>query len=255
MKSRFEFLDGPRPIAFAHRGHHRPEGPDENTLDAFDAAIRLGYRYLETDVHLSRDGVVVAFHDDVLDRVTDLTGAISDRSLAEIRSARTRHGGSIPTLAEVFEEFPDARVNIDPKHDEVLEALVEVIRRHRAVDRVCIAAFSDDRIARARALLGPRLCTSLGPREIARLLAASRMGGRPRFVAGAVQVPVRHRGVEIVTPRFVDRAHAVGLQVHVWTIDHPAEMHRLLDLCVDGIMTDRAEVLRAVLEERGVWAG
>lgn len=224
-------------------------------MDAFAAAVELGYGYLETDVHLTRDGAVVAFHDDHLDRVTDLTGAIAERTLTDIRAARTRHGGRIPTLEEVLEEFPEARFNIDPKHDEVLEPLVAVIRRQRAIDRICVAAFSDERIARARALLGPRLCTSLGPRGIARLVASSRGLGRPRPSAGAVQVPLRHRGVEIVTAGFVTRSHEMGLQVHVWTIDDPTEMHRLLDLGVDGIMTDRAEVLREVLESRGQWAG
>ena len=251
------YLDHPRPLAIAHRGG--TESGPENSVAAFRAASELGYRYLETDVHLTSDGVLVAFHDDALDRVTDATGLIAQLPASEV--ARARIGGTepIPTLDELLEAFPETRFNIDPKSDHAVVALVATLRRHRALDRVCLGAFSDERLRRLRALAGPELCTAAGPREITSVVASVRAGRagaaltRRRTPFSCLQVPVRHRGVEIVTAPLVRAAHRRGLQVHVWTIDEPAEMHRLLDLGVDGIMTDRPSVLRSVLEERGSW--
>ena len=243
-------------MAFAHRGGD--EVAPENTLRAFRAAVDLGFRYLETDVHLTRDGALVSFHDANLDRVTDHSGPIEDLSLAEVRKVRIAGTDPVPTFDELLEEFPDVRFNIDPKADASVVALAHALRRHGALHRVCVGAFSDDRLARLRSLLGDALCTAASPGEIARLLAASRVPGvrnrsaRPPY--RCVQVPVRHRNVEVVTGAFVDAAHARGCLVHVWTIDEPTEMHRLLDLGVDGIMTDRPSVLRGVLEARGAWA-
>lgn len=252
MASRHPFLDHPGPLAFAHRGAHGG-GIPENTMRAFQQAVDLGYRYLETDAHLTSDGVLVAFHDDHLDRVTDRSGAIAELPWATVRAATVGDSDQIPTLSDLLEAFPDACFNIDPKHDAALEPVVELIRAHKAFDRVCLTAFSDERIARARSLVGSRLCTGLGPREIARLVAAARRVGWMRTTGHAAQVPISHRNVTIVTRRFVSAAHRRGIEVHVWTIDDPAEMHRLLDLGVDGLMTDRAETLRDVLVERGEW--
>ena len=249
------FLVDDRPLAIAHRGG--VESAPENTRRAFAAAVDLGFHHLETDVHLSADGVLVAFHDDRLDRITDHQGLITELTAAEISRARIDGTDPIPTLDELLEAFPHVRFNIDPKHDDAVVALAQTLRRHDALDRVCIGAFSDERLERLRRLLGPRLCTSAGPREIARLSAASRLPGRGRPVVEAyqcLQLPVRHRHVELVTAELVGTAHARGLQVHVWTINDPPEMHRLLDMGVDGLMTDRPSVLRDVLVERGTWS-
>lgn len=247
------FLDWPVPLAFAHRGAHHPDGPGENTMAAFEAAIALGYRYIETDVHATADGVVVAFHDGHLDRLTDRSGAIGDLPWSEVASARVNGGGGVPLLEDILASWPDARVNIDPKHDAVVEPLIDLIHRTGSIDRVCIGSFSDRRIARMQQALGPQLCTSMGPRQVARLVATARGLPVGRFTSACVQVPVQARRVPLVTPRFVEAAHRRGLQVHVWTIDDAAEMHRLLDMGVDGIMTDRSDVLKGVLTERGTW--
>lgn len=247
------FLDWPGPLAFAHAGAHTPGGPGENTMAAFEAAVAQGYRYLETDTHATADGVLVAFHDDDLDRLTDRRGVIGDMPYAEIKAALVRERDEIPLLEEVLTAWPDVRVNIDPKHDAAVGPLVELVRRTGAVDRVCIGAFSDRRLARVREALGPRVCTSMGPRQVARLLGASRGLPAGSFSAACAQVPVRRGPVPLVTPRFVAAAHARDLQVHVWTVNDADEMHRLLDMGVDGIMTDRTDVLKAVLEERGQW--
>lgn len=215
--------------------------------------------YLETDVHLSADGVVVATHDEDLGRVSDLDGVIAEMTWADIRTARLGGTEPVPIFDELLEAFPTQKFNIDPKSDAVTEALIETLVRHDALDRACIGAFSDDRLARIRERLGRDVCTSGGPKEIAGLVAAAKVPGsarrkpRSRPAYDCVQVPVRHKGVEIPTRRFLNAAHVRGVQVHVWTIDDPAEMHRLLDLGVDGIMTDRPSVLRGVLESRGTW--
>jgi glycerophosphoryl diester phosphodiesterase len=246
------FLDHPGPLAFAHQGG-ASEMP-ENTLSAFQHAVDLGYRYVETDVHATADGVLVAFHDDRLDRVTDRTGVIGALPYDEVRRARVDGREPIPLLEDLLTTWPDLRVNIDPKHDAAVAPLAEVILRTGAVDRVCVGAFSDRRIARVRELVGPRLCTSMGPRQVAALMAAARgMPGAGRVRAPCAQVPTRQGRIPLVTDRFVAAAHRFGVQVHVWTIDDPAEMERLLDLGVDGIMTDRPRALRDVLERRGQW--
>ena len=260
------FLDHPTPLAIAHRGG--AEDQPENTMPAFAAAVALGYRHLETDAHVSSDGVVFAFHDDVLDRVTASSGVLSATSAAVIAAADAAHmfapgegfplrgrGVRIPTMEEVLTAWPDVFVNIDTKSDAVVAPLVRLLQRLGAVDRVCVGSFSDARIARVRALCDGAVCTSMGPHALTRAWFASRAGRMPVQGADCVQVPPRRGRVQVVDRRFVASAHRAGLQVHVWTIDEAAEMHRLLDLGVDGVMTDRPRLLRDVLTRRGQWHG
>jgi len=245
------YLDHPGPLAFAHRGG--AEEYPENSLAAFAHAVSLGYRYLETDVHLTADGVILAFHDDSLDRVTDRSGVISECTAAEVAQARISGVEHIPTLDELFDTFPETCINIDPKDDRVIGPLVETIERHEALNRICIGSFSGRRLTQCRRLLGPGLCTSAGPLDTARFRLAS-LGLAPTPTGiNCLQVPVRQSGIPVVDQRFVDHAHQRGLQVHVWTIDEPNDMHRLLDLGVDGLMTDRPSTLRSVLVERDQW--
>lgn len=247
------YLDQRGPLAIAHRGG--TEAAPENTLAAFASAVSVGYRYLETDVHVTSDGVVVAFHDDELDRVTNGVGRIADLRWADVSSALIAGAEPIPTLAELLEAFPEHRFNIDSKSDDVVVPLVAVLQEHDALDRVCLAAFSDERLRRLRALVGPSVCTAASPKEVTSLVLASRtFGSRQRARAyQCLQVPVRHQGVEVVTAAFIDQAHRDGVQVHVWTVNEPDEMNRLLDLGIDGIITDLPTVLREVLASRGAW--
>ncbi len=219
---------------------------------AFRRAVELGYRHLETDVHTTADGVLVAFHDDDLTRTCDHPGRIDQLNWNELATIKVAGAEVIPRLDELFEEFADAAFNIDCKSDAAVDALVAAITRHRALDRVCVAAFSDRRLRRLRRALGPGLLSALGPAEIA---AVRTLGARGRRVitGGAAQVPVRQGPITIVGERFIANCQRLGIAVHVWTIDDPKEMIRLLDLGVDGIMTDRPDVLKAVLIERGAW--
>ena len=249
--ARWPFLDHPGPLAFAHRGG-AGDWP-ENTMPAFEHAVRLGFRYLETDVHATADGVLLAFHDDHLDRVTDRTGEIGALPHREVAAARVDGREPIPLLEDLLSSFPDVRVNIDPKHDASVEPLIEVLRRCDAVDRVCVGSFSDERLRRLRLRLGGDLCTSMGPRAVARLRLDALSGRVHPTGAACVQIPEQVRGVTVTNAAVVRAAHRAGLQVHVWTVDDPDAIGRLLDLGVDGIMTDRPAVLKDVLVDRGQW--
>jgi glycerophosphoryl diester phosphodiesterase len=244
------YLEASGPIAIAHRGG-AGESP-ENTIEAFRAADALGYRYLETDAQLTKDGVVIAFHDSKIDRVSGTSGKISEWSWDDLQEVPIGECGRLSTVSQLLAEFPNSRFNLDAKSDAVLLPLLEVIDHARAFDRVCIGSFSGRRLARARALHGD-LCTSFGPMEVLNLFARSRGIRRPRSSGYAVQAPVTLRGVRVITQRLVDIAHDEGLVVHAWTIDDVDEMNRLLDLGVDGIMTDRPSDLRRVMEQRGIW--
>lgn len=244
------YLDWDGPIAWAHRGG-ASDAP-ENTMTAFEYAVGLGYRYVETDVHVTSDGVLVAFHDDDLSRTCGIPSRISSLPWREVQQARVSGLEPIPLLEDLLGAWPDLRVNIDCKSDAAVDALVSTLRRCAALDRVAVGAFDDRRLRRLRAAFDGGLCTSLGPVGVVSLRLGAPGHGLNRG-AHAAQVPVRQGPVTVVDRRFVERAHARGLHVHVWTIDDADEMRRLLDLGVDGLMTDRPAVLRAVLEERGAW--
>jgi glycerophosphoryl diester phosphodiesterase len=254
VDSSYPFLAGPTPLAFAHRGG--AAYGDENTVAAFDRAVALGYRYLETDVRATADGVVVVFHDDTLDRMLGRGQRVDQLRWADLAAIRAGGEMVVPRLDAVLDAWPRVRFNIDVKSDDAVAPVVDVVQRTAALPRVLLAAFSDARTARLRAALGPRLATSLGRRGVARLWAASRLdGGAARLARGvaAAQVPPRAGRLTVVDRRFVGYAHRLGLQVHVWTIDTPDEMNHLLDLDVDGIMTDHIGVLRDVYAARGHW--
>lgn len=255
--TRTAYLDHPGPIPLAHRGFDL-HGL-ENSMPAFQAAVALGFRYLETDVHATSDGVLLAFHDESLDRVTDRTGMIPHLSWAEVSRARIGGTEPIPQLADMLDAWPHARFNIDIKTSGAIGPLVRVIERARAHERVCITSFSDARRRRALRRLTRPVATSAGQSVTARFRVAAQAGrpdtlvGRAMRDADGLQVPVSFRGIPIVTERTVAAAHAAGRFVHVWTINEPAEMHRLLDLGVDGLVSDRADLLKQVLTERGQW--
>ena len=250
---RHPFLDHPTTLAFAHRGG-AADGT-ENTVSAFRRATEAGYRYLETDVHCTADGALVAFHDSTLDRVTDARGRLAELPWSEVRQARVGGTEPLPLFEDLLEEFPAARWNVDVKAGEAVEPLVDLVRRRNAWDRVCLGSFSETRTARAQRLAGPRLATSLGTRGVLGLrLLSHRLPARLRRTALAAQVPERHAGIRLVDSAFVRAAHRRGLQVHVWTVNDRDRMEALLDLGVDGIMTDHIEMLRTVLQGRGDWA-
>lgn len=255
----FAFLDEPRGVlAFAHRGgsfHPELEGL-ENTLAAFQHAVDLGYRYLETDVHTTRDGVLLAFHDTVLDRVTDHSGEVATMSHADVQAALIGGRETVPTLAGLFDTFPDARFNIDIKSPGAVRPLADFIAARHCEDRVLVGSFSGRHLRAFRRLTRGRVATSAHPLEVLAFLLSP--GGRvadllTRGRVAALQVPHRRGRLRVVSRRLVANAHAAGKHVHVWTVDDPAEMEELLARGVDGLMTDRTDILKDVLSAHGLW--
>ena len=258
MVAKFPFLQYPGPLPFSHAGGGAEHL--ENTWPAFEATVALGYDFLETDAVATKDGVLLTFHDTNLDGLTDKKGSIRDMTYAEVSEARVGGKEPIPRLDEVFARWPQLRINLEPKSDEAVAPLVELIRSTNSLDRVCVGSFNDARIRRMRAELGPDLCTSIGPVPVVWLrLASWSIPWIERLVArtgaGCVQVPVKQWFIPVTDRRFVEECHRLNLQVHVWTIDDPAEIARLLDLGADGIMTNRPTVLKDVLVARNEWHG
>lgn len=241
------------PVRLAHRGS-RVLWP-ENTMTAFQGAVDLGYRYLEIDVHVSRDNRVVVFHDDKLERLTDGVGRVWDRTWDELQALDTAYnfrpdeafplrgtGLTIPLLADLLQTFPEALLNIDLKQAGIEEVVAAEIQRLHAEDRVLIGSFRDWRIREFRRLTQGRVAVSAGPRELAQAVASCRVGLPVRGIADALQIPRR-----IASARLVDSAHKAGKQVHAWTVNDPDQMKALLALGIDGIITDRPDLLNEVV--------
>ena len=241
------FLVGMHPLALAHRGGAAEAL--ENSPTAFQRAVDLGYRWIETDVRATIDGHAVVFHDATMDRTTDASGPLRAKPLNQVRSARLADGHAPLTLVEALQRWPHVHFNVDVKADDAIGPFLRAVAEADAWDRVCAAGFSTSRLAALRTQAGPRLATSMGPSEVTRLVLGV-PGGSP---ACAAQVPHRAGRVPVVTRRFVRRAHRRGLQVHVWTVNDIRQMTALLDLGVDGLITDMPSVLRELLIQRGTW--
>jgi glycerophosphoryl diester phosphodiesterase len=248
------FLDQPGPVAFAHRGGaaHNPE----NSWPAFEHAVSLGYKYLETDAHATADGVLVAFHDHTLDRTTDRAGRIARLPYKEVAAARIDGREPIPLLEDLLAAWPDARFNIDVKEEQAIGPLAKTLARVGAWDKVCVCSFSSRRLKATRQALARPVCMALSPAALAAVRLSRNLAGSGAVLARRLasegmrcaQVPAR-----VATRGFIRRAHALGLQVHVWTVNERTEMTCLLDMGADGIMTDETVLLRDVLAERGEW--
>lgn len=246
---------GRRFIPLAHRGgSFLPANLGiENTIRAFENAVSLGFEYLETDVHSTKDGHLIAFHDEDFERVTDFAGKPGEFLLEEVKELLVGDREPVPTVDELLEHFSDRSFNIDLKDDASTALLAEAVRRHGAQDRVCVGSFSARRLWHFRKLQ-PAVTTSASPLGVARLVA-----GMTHTNGDVYQIPLKYRlptgaMVNLVTPRMISRIHRAGKKVHVWTIDDDSTMHRLIDWGVDGIVTDRPDLLKAVLRVRGMWS-
>ena len=256
----YAYFDEPF-AAYAHRGGalYPPNRHRENTRHAFAQAVDLGYRYLETDVHATADGVLLAFHDSVLDRVTDRTGAVAQLPYAEVARARIAGQDPIPLLSELLTAFPDARFNIDAKSDGAVDLLADAIAEHAAYDRVCVSSFSVARLHRLRRRVGPRVASAASAAGIAVNRFAPWLTWALNSRAPVLQMPItfpyRGRRLQVLTPRLVRAVHRAGKRVQIWTVDDPEMMTTLLQLGVDGIFTDRIDILKDVLVRHGLWTG
>jgi glycerophosphoryl diester phosphodiesterase len=251
-------------LAIAHRGS-RLLWP-ENTMEAFSGAAELGYRHLETDVRLTSDGVLVCFHDRTVDRTTEGHGPAGEFTFDGLKhlDAGYRHrrkdgflfrgkGLSVPSLEEVVTALPHVDLVVDLKEDATVPVLAELAERLGIHDRLTVGSFSDRRLARFRSITGGGVKTSSGPWETVSAWLASRVGRPIKGAFEALQIPVTWYGLPLVDARMVSAAHDQGLEVHVWTVNRASDMVRLLDLGVDGIITDRPDLLKEVLVRRLEW--
>lgn len=244
------YLAGPRPRAISHRG--QTPGNVENTIGAFRAALAAGADILESDVHVTRDGVAVLFHDDTLERLTGDPRAISALSWAQLRTIDLGSGEGVPTLEETLSVFPAARFNLDLKSADSPEAACDVVARLGARDRVLLTSFGEKRRRRALRLL-PGVASSASAARFLWILLAAKLGvtGLVRLLSRgmcAVQIPVSAAGLKTTTPRFIARLHSAGLEVHFWVINDPAQMQGLLLAGADALITDEIAVARRVID-------
>lgn len=246
-----EYLDHPRPLAFAHRGGagHQPE----NSWRAFQYAAQLGYAYLETDTRSTSDGKLIAFHDAELDRVTDRAGQVSRLTWKEVSAARVHGTEEIPLLEDLIGTFPELRFNIDLKDEGTIASLATVLKRTAAWNRVCVASFSGARLLAAQRSLDRPVCLAVTPAAIAAMRFFGLPGQEMARRLGALGARCAQVPRQIATRGFIRRAHGIGLDVHVWTLNTRAEIERALDLGADGVMTDNVVLLRDILAERGQW--
>lgn len=215
----------------------------------------MGYRYIETDVQATSDGTLIIFHDDTLDRTTDGSGTISTLPYSRVREALIGGVEPIMTLEQALDEYPDVCFNVDIKTEKALAPTLDLLARMKCFERICLASFSDNRLARVRRQLGPEVCTSAGPKGVFALKLAAWGAPLPPPAAHCAQVPISEYGVTIVTSGFIKHCNNMGIAVHVWTIDEETEMRRLIKLGINGLISDRPTLLRQVAMEEGVWAG
>ena len=257
------YLQGEHPIRFAHRGS-RKLWP-ENTWYGFDAAVNeLGYRYIETDVQITKDGVVVVFHDDTLERTTNGMGYVADWEWDDLQHLDAAHnfepdgdgrfplrgtGVRVSRLDDTFDRYPDTYFNIDLKAKGTDWGVAEVIARMGRQDSVLVGSFSDLRLSRFRRITRARVPIAAAKRAAMTMYGLSRVGKHSKIPVQAYQLPYEIRGAK-VDRKLVDAVHAAGAHLHLWTVDDPEDMERFLALGVDGIVTDRPDLLNDVVEER-----
>ena len=272
------FFKGFKFFGFVHRGGD--EEKTENTLEAFQYSSDLGFVFMETDVQSTSDGKVVIFHDEDLKRIAGVDKKIKDLTFDEITNIELIKGGKIPSLEETLSSFPNLRFNIDIKTNSAVKETINIIKSHQALPRVCLASFSNKRIRRIRKLSGSKVCTSMSQLEVANAICIafaknwnSGIHLRRKIreeeayfkskwkrsiipfngIPDCAQVPVSQWGVPIVTQSFIKFMNLMGKFVHVWTIDEPEEMNRLINLGVDGLMTDKPSILKSTLVDRGLF--
>jgi glycerophosphoryl diester phosphodiesterase len=240
-------------MAIVHRGGAALA--PENSLAAFALASELGFRYLETDIRVTSDGHLVCFHDRGLERVTSATGLVRSKSIHDLRKLRINGIEPIPTFDEALDAFPEQCFTVDLKDRAGIAPLMKSLRRKGVAERVCIAGAWDGWLAHVRREV-PLVTTALGWRSLTALLSCARAGLRPpkSLATGPfAHVPVKLGNVPIFVERLVAMSHDIGVRVVTWTVDEPVVIRRLLDAGVDAIITDRPDVLREVLIQRGDW--
>ena len=215
----------------------------ENTIEAFQSAVSSGYEYLETDLRETADDKIITFHDPNLKRITGANITISETKFSDIRMRRLPSGETIPTIDELLEEFPDSFFNMDLKVSHIEEKVLRKINSHNALERVCLGSFNSRTIKKINAL-EPKILTSMGVSQVIMYKFFWK-----KTNSRLIQIPTSRYGIKVVTKNFIDRLHEDGYKVHVWTINSESQMQTLIDLGVDGIMTDNAPGLMSVMRQ------
>lgn len=224
LKSKFQ--------GFVHRGD--TSSYIENTLEAFKSAETLGYKYIETDLRETKDGKIITFHDANIKRITGSNITINRSSLSDIRMRRLPKNETIPTIDEVLEELPDSYFNMDLKVSNMEEKVLKKIKSHNALDRICLGSFNSKTIKKIN-VLEPKIITSMGLAQVVKYKFFNIKSN-----SKLIQIPISWNGIKVITKRFIEKLHNDNFKVHVWTINKEKEMQRLIDMGVDGIMTDNA---------------
>ena len=246
----FEYLNNYKFIPFSHRGGSIEN--DENTIEAFDKSISLGYKYLETDVQHTKDNKLVIFHDNNLKRICNLDLEISNIYFQELQNIKIFNKHSVPLLSEVLNIWPNIYFNIDPKTERAAYLLLDELKKQKDLSRFCVGSFNSESLNIMREGFKDEICTSMSQDEVINYFI-NRIIPVSKNNAPCVQIPMYFYGVKIVTKSLVEHVHDIGKKIHVWTINDENEMKTLIDYGVDGIMTDRPNKLKEVLIERKLW--
>ena len=235
--------------AFAHRGGANDFV--ENTLEAFQQSINLGFKYIETDVQATKDNKLVIFHDDDLKRMMNVNVDISSINYNELKKYKINDVYEVPTFLETVSSWPNIRFNIDPKSDKSAELLINELKLLDNVDRFCIGSFNSERLDKIRKAFDFKICTSMGLNEVVNFYLL-RFFGISKVSTPCLQLPYYRKGFKVITPNLIRDAHRFNKKVHAWTIDDPVQMNELLDMGIDGIMTDSPKLLKSEIAKRGI---
>tara|TARA_Y100001960_G_scaffold290489_1_gene331158 strand:- start:675 stop:1427 length:753 start_codon:yes stop_codon:yes gene_type:complete len=246
----FDYLDNYKFTPFSHRGGSIEN--DENTLEAFEKSINLGYQYIETDVRHTKDNKLVIFHDADLKRICNLDVSISSLSFKELQEYKIFNKHKIPLLSEALNTWSNVYFNIEPKSEESAYLLLDELKKQKDLNRFCVGSFKSANLSIMRVGLKHKICTSMSQDEVINFFI-NRLFPFFNNNAPCIQIPMYFYGVQIVTKNLVDHVHNLGKKIHVWTINDESEMKTLIDYEVDGIMTDRPKKLKELLLERLLW--
>ena len=250
-QSFLEYMNSSNIVPIAHRGASLVA--TENSFESFRKAFDLGYRVIETDIHSSKDGTAYIFHDNTLERLTGENLKISDLKDVDIDSLKVNKSSIIPRLSNVFEEFPEGLFNLDAKTWEATIPITNTVKKMACSSRVCIGSFNDKRIDAIIRELGVETCHSMGTSNVFKFYLGAQLGIKQNFTAQCIQLPIKQFGISLITQKILRHARKLGIKIHFWTINNSGLIQKLLELDVDGIMTDDCILLKTIMEKKHKW--
>lgn len=250
-QSFLEYMNSSNIVPIAHRGASLVA--TENSFESFRKAFDLGYRVIETDIHSSKDGTAYIFHDNTLERLTGENLKISDLKDVDIDSLKVNKSSIIPRLSNVFEEFPEGLFNLDAKTWEATIPITNTVKKMACSSRVCIGSYNDKRIDAIIRELGVETCHSMGTSNVFKFYLGAQLGIKQNFTAQCIQLPIKQFGISLITQKILRHARKLGIKIHFWTINNSGLIQKLLELDVDGIMTDDCILLKTIMEKKHKW--